>query len=92
MSAHFIFWMTSNMNNNTQRLVSGAEGSAGVTKRPARQWLAAALLAAGLVGFGGQALAAPIPFPEQPVQMTAREQPIGAFLQDFLCQWPSARN
>ena len=83
MSAHFIFWMTSNMNNNTQRLVSGAEGSAGVTKRPARQWLAAALLAAGLVSFGGQALAAPIPFPEQPVQMTAREQPIGAFLQDF---------
>ena len=39
-------------------------------------WLGATLA-------GGAALAAPIPFQERQVDLTAREQPVGQFLQDF---------
>ncbi|MFT3778970.1 MAG: type III secretion system outer membrane ring subunit SctC [Ottowia sp.] len=47
----------------------------------ARRLLAGALL--GTLLAGGAALAAPIPFQDRQVDLTAREQPIASFLQDF---------
>ena len=46
-----------------------------------RRFTAGALL--GSVLLGGVALAAPIPFEGRQVNLTAREQPIASFLQDF---------
>ncbi len=40
-------------------------------------------LLCGLVGHAGHAVAAPIPFADREVQLTAREQPIADFMQDL---------
>ena len=46
-----------------------------------RGWVAGCLL--GTVLVAGTAYAAPLPIEGRQVDMTAREQPIAAFLQDF---------
>lgn len=46
-----------------------------------RGWMSGCILGVAMLAGGVQA--APIPFDERPVDLTVREQPIAAFLQDF---------
>ena len=56
----------------------------------ARHWAAALALAGAAWAGAGAAWAASIPFEGRQVEMTAREQPVASFLQDFF--WRSGHS
>lgn len=62
-------------------MTEGISSGGGSVRAGWRRLLAGCVLGAALAG--GTALAAPLPLAGQQVDMTAREQPIASFLQDF---------